>query len=745
MRPRLPTSAPASVMPGDVLDSWKEIARYLSRDIRTIQRWERTKGLPVHRLPGGEKPAVYALKKEVDAWRQRDARTLVSTETIPRPRHRFPVPVQRLRASVRDLVSGRGLALPWILAAAIVLGAVAAGIVLHRGKQGFTQADQILIADFVNTTDDPVFDGTLRQALAVQLEQSPYLQIVSEDRVARTLGFMGRRPDERITSSIGREICEREGIKAMLSGSIAPLGRHYAITLQAVGIRSGDTLAREQVEAEDKERVLQALGKAASRIRARLGESLPSIQKLDLPQEQATTPSLEALRWYALAFETRQKSGSAEAIPFYQKAIGLDPDFALAHARLGVAYRNLGELGQAGAHLRKAFTLRERISEHERFIVESTYYQFVTGEIEKAIEVLEMYKRTFPQDQTLRVYLGVAYSTLGQLERALAETREALRLDSGRPLPHSNLAGILVHLNRYDEARAVCENALARKLDYYMLHVVLFQTAVMQADEAGMARQVEWASGTPYEHVFANLQAEHAERSGRFTEARKYRRLAVEGALKRKLTESASRYLSQEALTEAFCENCREARERAKEALILYPDRGPMPAATVALAVCGEQNVAESLLKELQNRFPADTLYAGLHFPTIQAAIQLRAGHPEKALEVLRAAAGFEQISPIPAHLRGLAYLGCGRAAEAAAEFQKVIQYPGPLVGPGGPYSVVTASVLAYLGRARAAAIAGDRARSRKAYDEFFSLWKDADPDIPVLRAARNEYRAARF
>ena len=740
MRPRLPTSAPAPATSGDVLDSWKEIARYLNRDIRTIQRWERTKGLPVHRLPGGEKPAVYALKTEVEAWRLHKAGALGCLETAPRSRRRFLVLVQRLGASVRGMLSGRRR--PWIwLAAAVVLASAAAGIVIHRGKRGFTQADDILIADFVNTTGDPVFDGTLRQALAVQLEQSPYLQIVSEDRVARSLGFMGRRPGERITNSIGREICEREGIKAMLSGSIAPLGRHYAITLEAVGIRSGDTLAREQVEAEDKERVLRALGKAASRIRARLGESLPSIQKLDLPLEQATTPSLEALRWYALAYETRQRSGSAEAIPFYQKAIGLDPDFALAHAHLGVAYRNLGELGQASPHLRKAFTLRERISEHERFIVENTYYQIVTGEIDKAIEVLEMYKRTFPRDPTLRIYLGVAYFTFGQLEKARAETQEALRLDPGRPVPHSNLAEILVCLNRYDEARAVCENALARKLDYYGLHLALFQAAEMQANEAGMARELQWASGTPYEHVFADLQAAHAERAGRFGEARKYRRQAVKGALKRELPESASRYLSHEAVTEAFCENCREARALAKEALALYPDRGPGPVATIALALCGEQNLAQRLVQELQSRCPTDTLYTAVHIPSIQAAIHLRTGHPEKAIEALQAAAGAERISPIPAHLRGLAYLGCGRAAEAAAEFQKIIEHPGPFGGVGRPYSVGTASVLAYLGLARAAAIAGDRARSRKAYDEFFSLWKDADPDIRILQAARKEYR----
>jgi len=329
-----------------------------------------------------------------------------------------------------------------------------------------------------------------------QLQQSRYLQIVSEDRVARTLRFMGRRPDERITSSIGREICEREGIKVMLTGSIASFGRRYAITLEAMTTHNGDTLAREQVEAGDKEHVLRALGSAASRIRSRLGESLPSIQKLGFPMEQATTPSLEALRWYALASETRQTSGSAEAIPFFQKAIGLDPDFALAHARLAVAYRNLGEVGQAGAHLRTAFALREQISEHERLVVESTYYQFVTGEIQKSIEVLEMYKRTFPRDPTLRSHLGVAYLTLGQPEKALAEAQEALRLDPGDPLLQSNLAEALVFLNRYGEARAVCENALGRKQDYYRFHVILFQAAEMQADEAAMVRQVRWAFGT---------------------------------------------------------------------------------------------------------------------------------------------------------------------------------------------------------------------------------------------------------
>lgn len=622
----------------------------------------------------------------------------------------------------------------WIAALAAV--AVAASILFLplRGTPTLTERDTILLTDFVNTTGDPVFDGTLKQALAVQLGQSPFLNILSEDRVRGALRFMGRSPDERVTKDVGREICQRQGLKAMLAGSIASLGNQYVITLEGVNAQTGDAIAREQVEAESKERVLAALGAAATRLREKLGESLASIQKFDAPIEQATTSSLEAFRAFSLGVEQQLKGRYFEAIPFFRRATEIDTNFALAHARVASMYYNSGLYDRAAEASQKAYELRDRVSERERLYISAGYYDNVTGELEKYLETLELWKRTYPQHAAPHNNLSLKYVELGQFGNALEEAREAIRLNPHSASGYSLLATSFVGLNRIDEGREIIQQALAKKLETSAMRRTLYRIAFLQGDAGTMQQQIEWAAGKPDEYVALNWQAESATFSGRLREAKEFSNRALALAERRGLEDVAAQIALAAAAREALLGDCRQVKEQTARALRLSQSRLTLIPAGDALAACGELSEAQAITGELLRRFPKDTILTTVLLPLVQARLELQSGDPAQAIKLLETTQPYRGYALFQiAYLRGQSYLSLQEGARAAAEFQLILDNRGwQIASPLYP--------LARLGLARAAVLQGNTAKARKAYQDFFVLWKDADPDTPILIEAKREY-----
>jgi tetratricopeptide (TPR) repeat protein len=620
------------------------------------------------------------------------------------------------------------------LVAGIALVVLAVFLTFYfRKAKALTERDTILLADFTNTTSEAAFDGTLKQALAVQLGQSPFLNIFPEQQVRQTLRYMGRSPDERLTGDVAREICERQGIKALLTGSISSLGSHYVITLQALNSRTGDSLAREQVEAGSREQVLVALGKAASHLRGKLGESLSSIQKFDVPLTQATTSSLEALKAFTLARGQHQSGDFAGSIPLFKRAIELDPNFAGAYLNLGTAYFNLGKQDPAAEYTKKAFELRDRVSEREKLFISSRYFDTVTGELDKSIETLEVLKRTYPRDHPAVNNLGYAYERMGELEKAAEEYRAAIALNPQTPIVVQNLGRVLFDLGRVEEAKAVLEEAIAKKLDYGNTHFWLYEIAFAQGDSAAMQRQVEWAAGKPDEVGMIRMQASVALFEGRLARARELTRranqLAASNNTKGEIAAGAA-ILAEQAALFGKCQPVQEAISALKNA---PPDRDATLMLSIALALCGQTDQAEALVEDLAKRFPTDLVLNAAELPAARAAIELNRGNPDKALELLRIAGSLERIKPLVTYIRGLAFLRAGKALEAATEFQKIS-------GPRGGDPLNPVRSLAYLGLARAYALAGDAAKIRAAYEDVLARWKDADPDVPAVKQAKAAY-----
>jgi eukaryotic-like serine/threonine-protein kinase len=636
------------------------------------------------------------------------------------------------------------LARDWRLLApaAVLLAALAAGALYWRSTKvhALTEKDSIVLADFVNTTGDAVFDGTLKEALAVKLQESPFLNVVPEQRVRETLRLMSRSADERLSPPLAREVCQRQSVKAMIAGEIAPLGGNYVITVKASVCQTGDSLAQEQVEATSKERVLGALGEAASKLRAKLGESLGSVQKFDVPIEQATTSSLEALKAYTLGGQERARGRENEALPFFKRAIELDPNFALAYGTLGTIYGNLGQADPAIEYTAKAFALRDRVSEPEKFYLTSHYYEFVTGEADKAIEAYQLWKQTYPRDWTPWNNLALKYSEIGMYDKALPEGLEAMRLNPDHSFPYINTAFPYQALNRFEEAKTVAKKRLAMAPDFPVLHNLLYQIAFVQGDSAAMQEHVLWSAGKPSEYGMDRLQAEGAAHVGKLEKARQFYQRSIELAQHQHLVEPAGLTAALEALTEAQFGNVVRARERAREALGMVHSADSYGIAGQALAFSGDFRQAQAAADELNRRFPKDTLIQSLSIPIIRGTVEIERGDPRAAIESLRQAAPYEMAGPrsykVPyaaIYVRGLAYLRAKQGHEAAAEFQKILDHPG--VWPVSPLRA-----LAVLGLARAQALAGDTASARKAYQDFLALWKDADPDIPILRQAKAEY-----
>lgn len=650
-------------------------------------------------------------------------------------------------AAVAERSKAKWKKLSLAIVAAGVLIALAAGWFLYsRRMRKLTDKDSIVLADFANSTGDPVFDDALKQGLSLQLQQSPFLNLVSDSKVNETLSLMGRPAGDRLTSEVAREVCQRTRSLAMLTGSIAGLGSQYVISLKAVNCDTGDVLAQAQEQAAGKEAVLRALGAAAVSLRSKLGESLSSVQKYATPVEQATTPSLEALKAYSLGRKTSFAKGSTSALPFYMRSVELDPNFAQAYAVMSVAYITLNEGGRAKENARKAYALREKVSERERFYIEGNYYMLATGELEKATQSYELYQLTYPRDFVPYADLGYIYFVLGNYERSLEYFREALRLEPNGVNNYPNLGGAYTSLNRLEQAEAVYKQAEERKLVAENLLLNRYGLAFLKGDAAQMAKLLSAAMDKPgTEDVLLATQADTEGWHGNLRKAHELTRRAMDSAQNNDAKETAAAYQAVAALREVESGDRAQARAEANAALRLASNRDVRVVAALALARASDTAAAEKLAAELDKIFPLDTLVQRYWLPTIRAAVALERKDPNRAVELLKAASAIELASPAqvtvvlcPVYLRGQAYLMLHDGKAAAAEFQKFIDHYG-LAGnfPWG--------ALARLGLARAYALdaatdAAARERARTSYQEFLTLWKDADPEIAVLQQAKAEY-----
>jgi tetratricopeptide (TPR) repeat protein len=649
-------------------------------------------------------------------------------------------------------VAGRKLWKILVPAAVVLVAAAIVGGFYFRSRQTthrLTEKDTIVLADFANSTGDAVFDDTLKTALSVALNQSPFLNVLSENKVAATLQMMSRPTGTKLTPEVARELCQRAGSKAYIAGSIGSLGSQFVLGLKAVNCQNGDTLAQEQVTAASKEKVLDTLGEAASKLRGELGESLVTVQKFDVPLQQATTSSLEALKAHSLGYKVAGEKGDAAALPYDQRAIELDPNFAIGYYALGIDYLNGGEAGRAAEYFTKAFQLREHASEREKLFISEVYYSSVTGELDKAAQTYQEQFESYPREAPAYANLGNVYSEQGQYEKAAEITRQALRLAPGLVDVYSNLAQYSLCLQRFDEARQGIHEAQARKLDNRNLHAVSYILAFLGADSAAMAEQEQWFEGKPeYENLGLSLASDTEAYGGHLGKARELTKRAVDSAIRTDNKESGAVYLANAALQQAAFGNPTEARQSAAEALKLAPaSRDVETYAALMFAMAGDTTRAESLAQDLGKRFPLDTLVQSLWLPTIHAQLALDRKSPASALNALQAALPIELSDSdsdlYHVYIRGEAYLAAGPGGAAAKEFQKILDHSG-LVGNGWT------GALAHLGVARANALQARtsqgadadaaRVRALAAYKDFLTLWKDADPDIPILKEAKAEY-----
>jgi serine/threonine protein kinase/Flp pilus assembly protein TadD len=625
----------------------------------------------------------------------------------------------------------------WLIALSgiiLMIAAIAAWFYFKRAT-ALTEKDTILLADFENQTGEEIFDGMLKQGLAMQLEQSPFLHLFPEARVQHTLRLMGRSPEEPVTAKTAREICERENLKALIAGVIAPLGSHYVITLEAINSQSGETLVREMVEAESREQVLRALSQAATRLRERLGESLSSIEQFDRRIEDATTQNLEAFKAHSLGVEHAHRGKFIEAIPFFRRAVELDSNFAYAWSLLSIMHWATGRSALAAEYAEKAYALRDRVSEYEKFRIVFRHHLLVTGDVHKGIETMRMQKRTFPHNPAGPLDLALAYNLIGQSEPAVAEAREAISLYPYFVAPYRELTRALIRLNRFAEAKDALAQALQRQLEATEFHTFLYQIAFADGDAVGMQGQIGWARGKPDEYVALDWQTQAAAFAGQWRKAQDFSRRAIDLAARGETIEVAARYAAEQALRSAVFGDCQRVKADAAKGLNLERSRATLPRAALALALCGEAGQVKSLIDELTRRYPADTVINELWLPAIRAAIDLQRGNAAQAIEQLQVASRYEAAAEFwPQYLRGRGYLKLGRGAEAATEFQKILDHRG--YAPLSPLYP-----LAHLGLARATALAGDLARSLKAWEAFFAAWKEADPDLPILSAAKRDYQ----
>jgi eukaryotic-like serine/threonine-protein kinase len=659
---------------------------------------------------------------------------------------------RRPKSIVTGITSRRARRVSVLATVAIGILAACSYFYRHIGPK-LTEKDTIVIADFANTTGDPVFDDTLKTALSVSLNQSPFLNVVSDNKVAATLKLMRRPLDTKLTPDMTRELCQRAGSKAYLAGSIASLGRQYVLGLKAVSCQSEDVLAQEQATAEAKEKVLDALGTAAYKLRGELGESLATVQKLDVPLSEATTSSLEALKVYSLGSEEDREKGASTALPYFQRAIELDPNFAEGYEAVGIDYYAMGELGRASEYYSKAFQLREHASEREKLSISAFYYENVTGELEKAAQTYQEGIESFPRRSEWHGNLGNVYAEQGHYEKAAEEHRENLRLEPGDVGLYGNLANSLLALQRFDEAREIIEQAEARRLDDVTLRDALYAVAFLSTDSPAMAERQEWFAGKPEENIGLSLASDTEAYAGHLGRARELTKRSIDSAIHADSKETAAIWEEIAAQREAAFGNLTDARSAAAEGLKLSPTSpGTAAEAALAFAMAGDEARAESLGQDLNARFPLHTQMQSLWLTAIRAQLALNRKNPAQALSTLQAASAIElaQIYFVanlsclyPTYIRGEAYLASGQGTAAAAQFQKILDHNGIV------WNCWTGA-LAHLGVARANALQArssqgadaDAARIKAiaAYKRFLTLWKDADPEIPILKQAQAEY-----
>jgi serine/threonine protein kinase/tetratricopeptide (TPR) repeat protein len=643
------------------------------------------------------------------------------------------------------------IALPVLTVAVLIAGGL-----YYRSHQGkrLTDKDTVVLTDFSNSTGDAVFDDTLNTALGISLRQSPFLNVLSDRQVAKTMQLMTRPANTKLTPEIASELCLRAGSKAYIAGAIGSLGSKYVLELKAVNCQNGDTLAEEQVTAASRERVLDALGEVASKLRGGLGESLATVQRFDVPLEQATTSSLEALKAYSLGRRADGEKGTAAALPYDQRAIELDSNFAVAYEAVGGDYGNLGELGRASEYFTKAFQLREHASEREKLRITGIYYQNVTGELDKAAQTYQERIESYPRESLAYGNLGIVYSELGQYQKATEITRQGLRLAPDRVGSYDNLTNYTIALQRFDETRQNIREAQARKMDDATFHNALYALAFLGSDSAAMAEQQQWFAGKPEFETYGLALASDTEAyAGHMGKARELTKRALDSAIRADSKENGAIWQAISAQREAAYGNPAEARQIAGEALKLAPtSQGVESEAALAFAMAGDTVRAESVAQDLGKRFPLDTQAQSIWLPAIQAQLALDKKDPALAVNALEASKPIElaqmtfvnNISCLyPVYVRGEAYLAAGQGSAAAAEFQKILDHSGIV------WNCWTGA-LAHLGVARANALQSRtsqgadadaaRVRALAAYKGFLALWKEADPDIPILKEAKAEY-----
>ncbi len=631
----------------------------------------------------------------------------------------------------------------WITLAAVLVLALAAGLwrVLSHRRAVLSAKDTVVLADFANSTSDAMFDETLRQGLAIQLRQSPYLSLISDQRISHTLHLMGQRADARLTPELARGVCERTGSTAILEGSITPLGSQYVITLQARSCRTGEVLDQEQAQAARKEDVLSALGQIASRFRNRVGESLTTIQEHNMPLAEATTPSLEALEAYSAGWKLHTSNGAMAALPLLKRAVEIDPNFALAQATLGREYADLDESDLSAEHATRAWQLRDHASDREKFYITATYEGLATGNLERARQNDEAWAQTYPRDPVPHSMLaGFPNKAAGRYEQAIVEARKATELDPDFAIGYYNLGVNHVYLDRVEEAENVLRRAAARGLAIDEFIMLEHDIAFLKGDQEGMARAVsrarERSGGDTW---ISNKEAYALAYAGQLKKARASSQRAMDQAIQEGQPERAGLWGAGASLREAFFGNAPQAKARAIAALKLSNNREVEFGAALALSLCGDDGHAQRLVDDLQRRFPEDTIVRFSYLPVLRARIALNQADPVRAIELLQVAVPYElgarlDLGPLyPIYVRGEAHLAAHQGAEAAIEFQKILDHRG-VVGSD------PIGALAHLQLGRAQALSGDKIKARAAYRAFLTLWKDADRDIPILEQAKAEY-----
>jgi serine/threonine protein kinase/predicted Zn-dependent protease len=655
-------------------------------------------------------------------------------------------PSSRKVSAVLEPLAQESAASQWtnwkLWGSAAIVVAVIGGIAVWRlnAKPKLTEKDTVVIADFDNKTGDAVFDETLKQALTVDLGQSPFLNILSDRKFTSTLRLMGRPADQPVTGETARDLCQRVSGKAFLQGTISNIGNEYLVGLTAINCATGDTLISEQARANGKDSVLKSLDSSAASLRTKLGESLASVQKFSTPIEEGTTSSLEALKAFSQGRRIGFQKGDAAGLPLFQRAVELDPKFGLAYAALATSYSNLGQSIRSAEFAKAAYDLRDRVSERERYRITSAYEYFARGDLEKATQVYQLWHQNYPRDNVPVGNLGGIYGLMGRFDKAIEQTEEGLQLEPNSWIGYSNLSSAQLSLGKVQEARDSVQQAFARNLDSQYLRLPLYQAAFVQGDEATMQQQLAWGAAHPGDDdVLLSAQADTEAYFGRLAKARDYSRKATDSARRADAAETAAQWQAFSALREAQFGNVEAARSEASSALKLAAGKNVRVLAALALAIAGDSTQAQALADALDKEFPADTIVQSYDLPAIRAAIAIQRKDPGRALQSLQAAAPYELGGPFnvylmaPTYLRGEAYLQLKKGTEAAGEFSKIIDHhsltTNQAVGP-----------IARLGLARAYALQGDNVKARAAYLDFLTFWKNADAGIPILTQAKNEY-----